>query len=551
MIPKVAGRGHSFKGLARYLTDNSKEMEPDAPSRVAWTETVNLLTDDIEKAARVMAWTDLHANDLKQSVGISAAGAKPSAGAVYHYSLSWAQGESPDPAHMKEAAAETIKSLGLSEHEHFFVAHNDRKHSHVHIVVNLTHPEKGTRAEIGRDYVSLQKWALKYERKNGLKCEVREKNAQDRAEGKKVKYRGQKQDYSTKVTRAFSLSDDAKSFKSALEMEGLYLAKSRRGKGFTVVDEKGWIQDLARQLDIDEKGRSKTKAINKKLEGLDRDLLPDADELSGKLKQYNKEQKEAIFQDNRRAFITSKRVGKAEKLFVNNISSVERQQTKDLIRQEQQFTQIYKPRIEAITQEARGLQEKIEGAGIRLALRRVWRGKKDKEQLGNLRHQVDELKREMERERQQLAALHSKERADLQALHAEKIENILRAEKSIPDYVRETKDRGQKKPLLTNDLRLVSTGPRVAKETADKRRAEYIRGAAYKMREAEEVKARAASIARETERLRPNYEKRQREIKEQDYAAKRAVSEEQRKRAIIEAAKQYQKDTNKDKGFER
>jgi len=74
MIPKVAGRGHSFKGIAQYLLNNTAEMEPDDPSRVDWTQTVNLMTDDIEKAAKVMAWTDIHADDLKAVAGAHEAG---------------------------------------------------------------------------------------------------------------------------------------------------------------------------------------------------------------------------------------------------------------------------------------------------------------------------------------------------------------------------------------------------------------------------------------------------------------------------------------------
>ncbi|WP_206677858.1 hypothetical protein, partial [Salmonella enterica] len=65
---------------------------------------------------------------------------------------------------------------------------------------------------------------------------------------------------------------------------GLQLGKSRRGSGFVVVDEYGDIQKLGRQLDIQERDKAKTAAINQKLADVDLKTVPDGEELSRQIK---------------------------------------------------------------------------------------------------------------------------------------------------------------------------------------------------------------------------------------------------------------------------
>ena len=349
-----------------------------------------------EKAARVMAWTDAHADDLKRASGLSTAGAKPSAGGVYHYSLAWAIGEEPDDDHMKKSALETLEALGLSEHEFFMVAHKDRPHRHVHVAVNLTHPETGRRAELGRDYVTLQKWALDYERQHGVHCQVREDNAAKRGQGKGIKHQNQKQDYATAVTRAFHLSDDGKSFVAALENEGLQLAKSRRGHGFVIVDETGDIQKLGRQLDIEAKDRAKTAAIAAKLEGVERASLPDGDELAKEIKdrltmaqreaeqlaqetamldaadrhaqEVEKKEKAEEAESKRRAFTFQKRREQLDARHSAKMLEVQQRRRIEAEKLEQALDSAFTPRLKQIEQDAQNLQGIVEGKGIRLAL---------------------------------------------------------------------------------------------------------------------------------------------------------------------------------------
>jgi hypothetical protein len=109
MVPNVTKGGASFKGAAAYYLH---DKEAETAERVAWTETVNLITSDPEKATRVMAATAMVQNELKVEAGIKATGRrleKP----VYISSLSWHPDEQPDKATMVEAARESLKALGV------------------------------------------------------------------------------------------------------------------------------------------------------------------------------------------------------------------------------------------------------------------------------------------------------------------------------------------------------------------------------------------------------------------------------------------------------
>ena len=292
MTPVIHARGFSFKGICAYLMHDVKAASRE---RVEWTETNNLHTQNITTAAKVMAWTDINAQSLKRASGVSTAGAWPSAGGVYHMSISWEPSETPEPEHMGAMAKDVIERLGLAEYQYFMVAHKDTTHKHIHIVCNLTHPVTGKRKELSYDKKTVQKFALEYERDHGIFCHVREENAAKRAQGIPTKHRVQKQDYSESVTRAYQAADNGKAFVHALAAEGLHLAAARRGAGFLVIDNKGNVQKLARQLTLYDgqneqgeqvklTGRAKTDQINQKLADLDRALLPDGDILSKQIK---------------------------------------------------------------------------------------------------------------------------------------------------------------------------------------------------------------------------------------------------------------------------
>lgn len=256
--------------------------------RVAWTLTLNLPTDDPEKAMKCMAWTATHADDLKRESGASMAGRKTDGGCVYCYSLSWHGEQQPDKPAMLSAATQTLERLGLSEHQTVIVAHADTKHPHVHVIVNLVHPDTGRIQSISHDKRRLSAWASEYEHNEGkIYCTQREENAARRQEGKITKYQDERLPEAPTLTELYRLCDTGKVFAAALEEAGYTLAQGDKGR-LVIVDEQGKIQNLVRQID-----GAKKKDIEAKLSDIDLSALPPAEEEAVRRKKQNEQQEEA------------------------------------------------------------------------------------------------------------------------------------------------------------------------------------------------------------------------------------------------------------------
>jgi hypothetical protein len=170
MVPKVAGKGTSFKGAGLYYLHGKGALTAE---RVAFTHTENLPTDSPDLALKIMAHTAMRQDDLKAWSGQAKTGRKL-AYSVYTYSLSWAPDEAPTREEMLEAGLQTLKVLGLDSHETLMVAHRDEPHPHLHLIVNRVHPETGLAAKLSKDHLDLSKWAEAYERRQGkIRCEQR------------------------------------------------------------------------------------------------------------------------------------------------------------------------------------------------------------------------------------------------------------------------------------------------------------------------------------------------------------------------------------------
>jgi hypothetical protein len=181
MIPRVSPKGRSFKGAgAYYLHDLGKAKTAE---RVAFIRTVNMLTDDPEKALKVMAWTAEHAQDLKTVSGQKMTGRKAE-NPVYAYCLSWAADQNPDQQDMIELATRSLKVLGVEEHEALIIAHNDTDQAHVHVLVNRVHPVTGIMAKMDHDQNRLSRLAQAYEEETGqVYCHERVSNNRRRDKG--------------------------------------------------------------------------------------------------------------------------------------------------------------------------------------------------------------------------------------------------------------------------------------------------------------------------------------------------------------------------------
>jgi relaxase-like protein len=177
MIVKISGSGRSFSGLATYLTHDPKAETND---RVAWTHTHNLANDFVPSAVDEMLWTSRDAEILKQEAGVRAGGRSTERPAK-HISLNWAIEDNPSQQHMIATGEHFLRSMGWSEHQAIFVAHSDKSYKHVHLLLNEVHPETGLQLNDGFEQRRAQKWALAYEREQGvIRCEQRGLNPEER-----------------------------------------------------------------------------------------------------------------------------------------------------------------------------------------------------------------------------------------------------------------------------------------------------------------------------------------------------------------------------------
>lgn len=206
MIVKIHRSGQSFRSAAEYCLGDKvpereegeererKQYQEGDPSwsreimsdRVAWTQTLNLSTDDPYKATRMMAATVSYAPTLKQRAEVKAGGrelAKP----VCHYSLSWKEGEKPSRPEMIRAAETTLAVLQMPKNQALLVAHRDTDCAHVHVIANRVSWEDGRAAKLQMSRLNLSRWAEGYERSRGeIQCARRVEHNRIRSTGKAV-----------------------------------------------------------------------------------------------------------------------------------------------------------------------------------------------------------------------------------------------------------------------------------------------------------------------------------------------------------------------------
>src|SRR6266705_2509857 len=144
--------GRRFAALARYLVFG---RSGDEPERVAWTASRNLGTEDPEVAAALMQAT-ANANLQVESP-------------VYHLTINFDPEDPVTPERMQAVADRVLADLGLAEHQALLVAHRDRSHPHVHIMVNRVHPETGVAWDRWKDRAQIERTLRELERELGLR----------------------------------------------------------------------------------------------------------------------------------------------------------------------------------------------------------------------------------------------------------------------------------------------------------------------------------------------------------------------------------------------
>lgn len=148
----VTSSGRSFRALAMYLRRGRSGEEWD---RVAWTSARNLPTDDPELAATFMRAT------AEQNTRVTLP--------VYHLAISFDTRDVVARAQMEQVADAVLQRLGLVDYQAILVAHRDREHAHVHVLVNRVHPDTGKAWERWKDRPVIEQVLREQEHALGLR----------------------------------------------------------------------------------------------------------------------------------------------------------------------------------------------------------------------------------------------------------------------------------------------------------------------------------------------------------------------------------------------
>jgi MobA/VirD2-like, nuclease domain len=82
---------------------------------------------------------------------------------------------------MIAATEDFLRQMKWDEHQAVLVAHTDKSYSHVHVMLNMIHPETGLKLDDNFERRRAQSWAEQYERENGgIRCENRLLNIAER-----------------------------------------------------------------------------------------------------------------------------------------------------------------------------------------------------------------------------------------------------------------------------------------------------------------------------------------------------------------------------------
>ncbi len=136
MLAQLEKPTNDFHALASYLIHGN--AQPTPASRVAWTISQNLPTDDPMLAAHFMSATAELSRRCKN--------------ACYHAMIAWHPDERPSAEMMQEIARRTLGLAELGEHQALIMGHGDKAHAHLHMMINRVHPETGRAWSTSHDY---------------------------------------------------------------------------------------------------------------------------------------------------------------------------------------------------------------------------------------------------------------------------------------------------------------------------------------------------------------------------------------------------------------
>ena len=181
MIPKAI-TGAGLSGCFRYVMGEGRDRDTgktrpavnDNESRVAWISGQGFGWTPNDRDTADLARREMEFAALNQSSKTRKCDKD-----TLHLVLSWRTGETPTREEMEQAAKEALAALGMEKARALFVAHNDTKNAHLHIIASRINPETKRTFSDSYSKKKLQAWALEWERAHGnVQCLNREKRSQ-------------------------------------------------------------------------------------------------------------------------------------------------------------------------------------------------------------------------------------------------------------------------------------------------------------------------------------------------------------------------------------
>jgi hypothetical protein len=179
MIVKIAANRRdgksSFKDLAKYISEGIEQsgIPPTTTSWDALTQYItaesvlNSLGDEVEKTIAVEIGNLGSLAEAPAEMYAVANKAIHVKNPVYHYILSWPEHERPSTQDIFSAARDTLKALGMEEHQYIIAIHANTDNLHAHIEVNRVHPKTFKPQYLNWDHATLHEAARHAEIKYG------------------------------------------------------------------------------------------------------------------------------------------------------------------------------------------------------------------------------------------------------------------------------------------------------------------------------------------------------------------------------------------------
>ncbi|MGH0004753.1 TraI/MobA(P) family conjugative relaxase [Pseudovibrio ascidiaceicola] len=152
-IDRKSGQ-NSFKALARYVAAAKEDNEKLGD---LWIENCELAStkDELELAIVEIENTQKHNTRVKGDRS-------------YHLVISFAQGEVPELAALKDIEKSFAKALGFEEHERIIGTHTNTDNFHMHVAINRIHPKTYKVHVPYYDFDALERTRLEMEVKYAL-----------------------------------------------------------------------------------------------------------------------------------------------------------------------------------------------------------------------------------------------------------------------------------------------------------------------------------------------------------------------------------------------